>query len=684
MNSGAFGEGFPYTNFHELNMDWIVKIAKDFLDQYTNIQQTITEGLEGLDNKAEELETLLQEWYDTHSEDIANQLADALQDMNDWYAQHQGYLEQYLQDSIDDFNDAADLKASTTIASIPAEYTEVANNALTALNEVKALFNRHIFQIGGIFSGNGQDADRTDRARTGYYTECNKNTFFNNNGITNYYIYFYAEDMTFIQASASLTEPKHFYELVIPWNDNIKYYRVLTTNIDLTLLNDQYTGMLSYTPPEIPVNFYTTNKIKVQFHLGGLNANNGLEVYRTDRMVTDFIPVNKSSYFIVKMYDVTLYNYLYLYDANKRFIVNLDNLKNTLPSETTTLWGYLQSKGVTIPENTAYIRIISRDTEHINDTDYGVWMYNAGHLLDVLDKSVSKIPLHAEGLNNTAFNMAARLGYDVYQVNTPPQQSLPSYALAYQKGYRTMLCDVQITLDGYFVCWHDLDLGAQLGTDYIRNADGESLTEVEKQQLISELTLAQLDNYDFGLYKGETYRDTKILRLEEFLKFCKAFNVTAVLETKLHFSTEQQIAVCNMINKYGMQNQTVWAFDYAYDNADDIINVLNHAPVIVLYRRLTSNSILNNMITRFNTVRQTFPDADLNITIPDGSVSLLTDTNINLMATNKIRIYYSEVKTDAELEVLMNNERIYLFRWVASRVDIIRKMRSTYGVSLIE
>ena len=41
-------EQFPYTNFHELNMDWIVKIAKDFLDQYTHIQETITTGRHGM------------------------------------------------------------------------------------------------------------------------------------------------------------------------------------------------------------------------------------------------------------------------------------------------------------------------------------------------------------------------------------------------------------------------------------------------------------------------------------------------------------------------------------------------------------------------------------------------------------------------------------------------------------
>ncbi len=128
MNNGAFGENFPYSNFHDLNMDWIIKIAKDFLDQYTNIQQTITEGLEGLDNKAQELEALLQQWYDTHSEDIANQLADALNDLNNWYTTHEGYLNQYLADSITAFNNAADQKAAQTIASIPADYTTLSDN----------------------------------------------------------------------------------------------------------------------------------------------------------------------------------------------------------------------------------------------------------------------------------------------------------------------------------------------------------------------------------------------------------------------------------------------------------------------------------------------------------------------------------------------------------------------------
>lgn len=148
MNTGLFGEGFPYSNFHDLNMDWIIKIAKDFLDQYTHLQETIangeeslqnltTSGLEQLQTKANDLEALLQQWYNTHSEDIANQLADALEDLNTWYTEHEGYLNQYLQESITAFNNAAHQKATETLASIPSDYTSVAND----VSVLKRAFN---------------------------------------------------------------------------------------------------------------------------------------------------------------------------------------------------------------------------------------------------------------------------------------------------------------------------------------------------------------------------------------------------------------------------------------------------------------------------------------------------------------------------------------------------------------
>ena len=152
MNTGIFGEGFPYSNFHDLNMDWIIKIAKDFLDQYTHIQETIANGeeslqtltdsgLEQLQNKADSLEALLQEWYNTHSEDIADQLANAINDLNTWYTTHEGYLDQYVTSSINTFNTSAEQKGAEVIASIPSDYTslseQVDNNSATIIDLAK-------------------------------------------------------------------------------------------------------------------------------------------------------------------------------------------------------------------------------------------------------------------------------------------------------------------------------------------------------------------------------------------------------------------------------------------------------------------------------------------------------------------------------------------------------------------
>lgn len=139
-NIGAFGENFPYSNQHDMNMDWVIKIAKDFLDQYTSLQNVITQGLDELTNKANELETLLQAWYDEHSEDIADQLTDALNDLNNWYTEHQNYLNQTLAQNIQAFDEHAVQKAQDTIATIPDDYTALSNKVLNIQTVVSDMF----------------------------------------------------------------------------------------------------------------------------------------------------------------------------------------------------------------------------------------------------------------------------------------------------------------------------------------------------------------------------------------------------------------------------------------------------------------------------------------------------------------------------------------------------------------
>lgn len=121
-------EKLPYTNFHDLNLDWIIEVVKDFLSKYNHIQELIDTGISDIQKKADEMQAMLDEWYETHSDQLARQLAQSLDDLNEQY-----------NINVTEFIQQADEKAAQTIASIPADYSalsaDVANlKKLNAFN----------------------------------------------------------------------------------------------------------------------------------------------------------------------------------------------------------------------------------------------------------------------------------------------------------------------------------------------------------------------------------------------------------------------------------------------------------------------------------------------------------------------------------------------------------------------
>ena len=175
------GEGFPYTNFHDMNLDWMIKIAKDFLDQYTHIQETIATGLEDLDtkttegitalqDKADALEALLNEWYNEHSEDIAGQLASALSDLNDWYTTHSEDIASELTTAIASFNAAAETKALNTLESIPDDYTELGHMVDYNLKALKSNGTTVISGLSYFTENKNYKIDGTEQTSSDYIT----------------------------------------------------------------------------------------------------------------------------------------------------------------------------------------------------------------------------------------------------------------------------------------------------------------------------------------------------------------------------------------------------------------------------------------------------------------------------------------------------------------------------------
>ena len=222
MNNGAFGENFPYSNFHDLNMDWIIKIAKDFLDQYTHIQETIDTGLENLDNKAEELKNLLQQWYDTHSEDIANQLASALNDINT-----------ALTTAVNSFAVQAHQKAEEALESIPADYTQLGTEVADIKNSFLQGFTPNSYKPGYLNTKGALVSSATDWSTTPFYPILSniigvKGHVSSLSG-TGYNICFYDSNRTFISGALidnSIAETT--IETIAP--ANAKLFRFSNTN----------------------------------------------------------------------------------------------------------------------------------------------------------------------------------------------------------------------------------------------------------------------------------------------------------------------------------------------------------------------------------------------------------------------------------------------------------------------
>ena len=276
-------ENFPFTDMHQLNLDWIIKIAKDFLDQYTHLQELITNGenslttltetgeerigtatteaLADLQEKYNALETLLDAWYNTHSADIAAQLSNA----------------------ITSFQNTAATIAASVIESIPEDYTELSNS----VTQLQNLFSGGVFTYGyyaldrgGILASSGSDIDppADNRAKTPFIP--GEISSLKTSGAYEFLVYAYNLNNTYVGALdgngnwtttpgqvAYTTEyvfnhNNYKFRIVFRKNDNSDFatadpYQYITffTNVDTSL-----------TKNGVPANGYTTgNRIKELF-----------------------------------------------------------------------------------------------------------------------------------------------------------------------------------------------------------------------------------------------------------------------------------------------------------------------------------------------------------------------------------------------------------------------------------
>lgn len=273
-----------------------------------------------------------------------------------------------------------------------------------------------------------------------------------------------------------------------------------------------------------------------------------------------------------------------------------------------------------------------------------------------VQNDVEKINVNMSGVDDEEeryINKVCRIGYMPYISTSPPEQSLASYRKAYEEGYRFMLFDVRVTADGQFVCWHDATIN-----NCARNTDG---SEIVSEVYIANSTLEELDQYDFGIYRGEKYAGTKILRMKDILNFCRILNLKCRIEFKASLTEEEQARCINEIKQYyGFNHEFVLNGDLAA--LEWLASMSEHFPKSIVAIGGTDYS-------------KTFVDALVaaglagKAFVGGANAETLTDEFAQYALSKNIFIGFSEIKTGQDLEYFWENNVFKYCTFISSQID---------------
>ena len=253
----------------------------------------------------------------------------------------------------------------------------------------------------------------------------------------------------------------------------------------------------------------------------------------------------------------------------------------------------------------------------------------------------------------------SRLGYDVYSEKTPPEQSEESYRLAVENGFTILLCDLCFTKDSVPVCFHD---------EYInRIARDENGQELENDIKIADLTYEEILKYDFGIYKGEQYKGTRILKLEEMLRLAQRLNTELYIEIKSGTKSEIGKAV-NLSKQFGLKIS--WA-GTTYEECLAVVEADNTARISTMPRIIRDIEIQELLSLKRENNEVFFFTYD---------TAILTDEVLNKLRDERIPFEMETIDSEVEIVNYLTENYQYCTgiesnRIVASKIDMDQVMK---------
>lgn len=163
------------------------------------------------------------------------------------------------------------------------------------------------------------------------------------------------------------------------------------------------------------------------------------------------------------------------------------------------------------------------------------------------------------------------------------ENTCPAFVAAGNRSYFGIETDVHVTKDGKFIIIHDETTERISTGEYNINVEESVYSEIEK------IVLPDLDN-------STDRKDIRIPLLSEYIKICKKYEKTCVLELKNHFEEYDIERLIDEIKKLEyIKNVIFISFDFA-----NCVNVRKRLPendVQFLTKKEITNELIEKLIS---------------------------------------------------------------------------------------
>lgn len=172
---------------------------------------------------------------------------------------------------------------------------------------------------------------------------------------------------------------------------------------------------------------------------------------------------------------------------------------------------------------------------------------------------VTRLQQFLAGIDVTLGKKVRYIAHRGYSAEAP-ENTLPAFQLAKEKGYEYIETDIQRTADGRYVLMH----GSSMNSSIVQYAE-ENGTYIPIG--VNALSLNTVKKYDVGRVNkevSEKYKGTPVPTLEEGLSLCKSLGLKMYLEFKAetlynHLTAEQWKQyvdeIIEIVRQYGMLSQ---------------------------------------------------------------------------------------------------------------------------------